>query len=93
MRQLHEEHKETIQSTTLHFMCKCRVRQGSIIAPILFSLFLQEMLGEVFPNGDNNGLPHAALPNKEHWTLRHTEYADDLVLVTDSPETAQELLT
>ena len=85
MQQLHEEPKGTIQGTTQHFTCKRGVRQGSIEGPILFNPFLQKVLEEVFPHGDNNGLPLTTLDNKEQWTLQHLEYADDLVLLADSP--------
>ena len=59
----------------------------------MFNLFLQKILEEVFPHGDNNGVPLTALDNKEQWTLQHLEYADDLVLAVDSPEIAQDLVT
>ena len=59
----------------------------------MFNLFLQKLLEEVFPHGDNNGVPLTALDNNEQWTLQHLEYADDLVLAADSPEIAQDLVT
>ena len=93
IQQLHEEPKGTIQGTTQYFTCKRGVRQGSIEGPILFNLFLQKILEEVFPQCDNNGVPLTALDNKEQWTLQHLEYADDLVLAADSPEIAQDLVT
>ena len=93
IQQLHEEPKGTIQGTAQHFTCKRGVRQGSREGPSLFNLFLQEILKEVFPHGDNNGVPLTTLDNKEQWTLQHLEYADDLVLAADSPEIAQDLVT
>ena len=54
----------------------------------MFNLFLQKILEEVFPHGDNNCVPLTTPDNKEQWTLQHLEYADDLVLAADSPEIA-----
>ena len=73
--------------------CKSEVSQGPIKGPILFNLILQELLEEVFPHGDINGVHLSAQHITEECTLRDLEYDDDLVLVADSPETVQELLT
>ena len=93
IRQIQEELKGTIQFTTQLFTSKQGVRQGSIEGPILFNVLLQKVLKEVFPHGDNNGVPLTTLHSKEQWTLQHLEHANDLVLAADSPKTAQDLLT
>ena len=89
MRQLHSEPRGTIQGSCKSFACKRGVREGSIEGPLLFNLFLQGVLDEVSRHVEGIGVPLIALPYKERWTLRHLEYADDLVLVASSPETAQ----
>ena len=66
-------------------------RQGSIEGPILFNLFLQKILEEVFQHGNTNGVPFITAEQMQ-WTLQHLEYADDLCLIADSPEAAQEVL-
>ena len=91
MQQLHDKPKGTIQGTTKHFTCKRGVRQGSIEGPILFNLFLQKILEEVFQHGNTNGVPFITAEQMQ-WTLQHLEYADDLCLIADSPEAAQEVL-
>ena len=93
IRQLHEVLKGTMRGTTQHFTCKRGFRQSSIEGPILFNLFPQEVPEEVFSQCDNNGGPPTTYNNKEQWTLQHLEYAGDLVVTTDPPEIAQELLT
>ena len=92
MQQLHDKPKGAIQGTTKHFTCKRGVRQGSIEGPILFNLFLQKILEEVFQHGNTNGVPFITAEQMQ-WTLQHLEYANDLCLIADSPEAVQEVLT
>ena len=92
IQQLHDEPKGTIQGTAQNFACKRGVRQGLIEGPILFILFLQKVIEEVFPHGNNNGVFLTTPHNKEQWALQHLEFADDLVLTADSPKIEQDLV-
>ena len=68
------------------------MRQGSPEGPILSNLFLQKLLEEVFQHGNTNGVPFITAEQMQ-WILQHLEYADDLCLIADSPEAAQEVHT
>ena len=57
-----------------------------------FNLFLQVILKEVFQHGQTNGVSFITAKQMQ-WTLHHLKYANDICLIADPPEAAQELLT
>ena len=62
----------------------CGVRQGDTLSPTLFSLFINDLVKELKENGPTL--------NINNFKLNCLLYADDMVIIGDSPNNLQQLL-
>ena len=67
------------------FSVNSGVRQGDNLAPTLFAIFVNDIASDI--NGLNLGIPIA---NDERLSI--LKYADDIVLIAESPEDLQRML-
>ena len=68
------------------FDLDCGVRQGCVLSPLLFNLFINNLIRIM--RHSNIGIHSPALP----YPLSMLLYADDIVLLADSPECLQQLI-
>ena len=81
IRSLYRHTKSKIllgQEETDYFNIEAGVRQGCVLSPILFSIFINKMAKEI--NNSNIGI---VVKNRKIAVLL---YADDIVIITDNPQ-------
>ncbi|MFH4979474.1 hypothetical protein AB6A40_006183 [Gnathostoma spinigerum] len=78
----------TRAGTSRKFLVDTGVRQGSVLAPMLYNYVIDEVMRRTTQDYDSNILLHPA--EKE---LTDLEYADDIALVADNPRDLQKAVT
>ena len=68
------------------FETKIGVRQGCLLSPDLFNLFLENILAEAFEDCKNLGI------NVDGYKLKDLRFADDIALITDTEDNLQTLI-
>ena len=75
------------------FEVKVGLRQGCVMSPGLFNLFMDGVVREVKARIGDRGLGLVEGGNRQNWTINQILFADDTALVADSEGTLQQLVT
>jgi hypothetical protein len=70
---------------SMPFTVKTGVRQGCILSPLLFNMSIDWVMRQVVRPGDGVAI-------SDNLNLADTDYADDIMLISNSPVEAQDLL-
>ena len=75
------------------FEVKVGLRQGCVMSPGLFNVFMDGVVREVKARIGDRGLGLLEGVNRQNWTINQLLFADDTALVADSEGTLQQLVT
>ena len=75
------------------FEVKVGLRQGCVMTPGLFNLFMDGVVREVKARIGDRGLGLIEGGNRQNWTINQILFADDTASVVDTEETLQQLVT
>ena len=90
LKSMYQEVKSCVkakQGRTDYFQCTVGVRQGCMLSPFLFSLFINE-LNVMLENSGNKGIQIT----QELYDLFSLLYADDVIIFSDTPVGLQRLI-
>ena len=75
------------------FEVRVGLRQGCVMSPGLFNLFMDGVVREVKARIGDRGLGLVERENGQNWTINQVLFADDTALVADSEGMLQQLVT